>query len=100
MKAKNLLPIMIGGGTGITLLTGLISNTEPGQVGATNYGFPFAWLSNLIVAPQYFPWQANVLNLVADTFIWAVILGVALFVLVNKLGVPRFAASKQRWLSR
>lgn len=99
MKAKTLLPIMIGSGTGITLLTGLIPNTKPGQVGATNYGFPFAWLIKLIIAPQYFPWQANMLNFAVDILIWTVI-GIALFVLVKKLGLPRFASSKQRWLSR
>lgn len=69
------------GGLIITLLTGLISNTPPMLVGATHYGYPFAWLTRLVLAPEYFPWRVNALTLVADMIVWAVIIGIVLRVL-------------------
>ncbi len=69
----------VGGGTGITLLTGLI--TRPENLGVTNYGFPFAWLNETMdhLINSTIRWQVNVLNLIADIIVWAVI-DIALFV--------------------
>ena len=39
------------GGVVMTLLTGLISHTPEMLVGAVYYGYPFAWLEMLVVAP-------------------------------------------------
>jgi len=73
----------IAGGVVITFLTGLIPNTKPLLVGATHYGYPLPWLIRLVIAPEYFPWQVNVLNLVADIIVWAIIIGLVLFVLAR-----------------
>ena len=80
MKAKILSSAVVGGVI-ITLVTGLIINTPPMLVGATHYGYPFAWLIRLIIAPQYFPWRVNVLNLIADIIVWGIIIGIILFAL-------------------
>ena len=80
MNVKILLSSIIGGVI-VTLLTGLILNTM--LVGATHYGYPFAWLTRLVIAPQYFPWRVNVLLLVADIIVWAVIIGIVLLVLAR-----------------
>jgi len=72
------------GGAAITVLTGLISNTPPMLVGAVHHGFPFAWLVRLVVAPEYFPWQVNAVNLVSDVIVWSLIVGIVLSVLKRK----------------
>jgi len=79
MKIKIILAAILGGVI-ITLLTGLIFNTPPMLVGATHYGYPFAWLTRLVTAPQYFPWRFNILTLIADIVIWTLVIGIILFV--------------------
>jgi hypothetical protein len=83
MNSKVLLASVLGGAA-VTLLTGLISNTPSMMVGAVHYGFPFAWLVRLVVAPQYFPWQVNVVNLIFDVTVWSLIIGIVLSVLRKK----------------
>ena len=82
MNLRILLSSIIGGVL-VTLLTGLIPNIPPMFVGATHYGYPFAWLTRLIIAPEHFPWRVKVLNLAADLIVWAIIIGIVLFVLVR-----------------
>jgi len=78
-----ILLLAITGGVIVTLLTGLISNTQPLLVGAIHYGYPFAWLTRLVIAPEYFPWRIDVLNLVADMVVWTVIIGIVLSVMTR-----------------
>jgi len=78
-----ILLLAITGGVIVTLLTGLISNTQLLLVGAVHYGYPFAWLTRLVIAPEYFPWRLNVMNLVADVVVWAVIIGIVLSVVTR-----------------
>jgi len=78
LKVKIILAAILSGVI-VTLLTGLISNTPPILVGATHYGYPLAWLARLVIAPQYFPWRFNMLTLIADMVIWAVVIGMILF---------------------
>ena len=80
MNATILLSAIIGG-VAITLLTGLffnrekllllVSNTTPVPEVVQLYGYPFPWL---VMAPEYFPWRIDVLNLVADVVVCAVII--------------------------
>jgi len=78
MKVKIVLAAILGGVI-VTLLTGLISNTPPMLLGATHYGHPFAWLTRLVLAPEYFPWRIDVSTLIADIVIWTLVIGVILF---------------------
>jgi uncharacterized membrane protein len=75
---KNLVLAVIGGVI-ITLLTGLINNTPEMLVGAVYYGFPFAWLEMLVIAPQYFPWHVRPVRLILDVIVWAIVVWVVLF---------------------
>ncbi|MBS7645378.1 hypothetical protein KEJ44_04980 [Candidatus Bathyarchaeota archaeon] len=75
MNGKILASAIIGGVI-ITLLTGLFPNTPARLVGATHFGYPFAWLIRMVVAPQYFPWRVNPMNLIADIIVWAIIVSV------------------------
>lgn len=77
MNKKDIL-IPVIGGIIVTLITGLIPNTPSMLVGATHYGYPLAWLTRLIIAPEYFPWRLNLLNLVADIIIWVGIITIIL----------------------
>jgi len=76
---KTLIFAIIGG-VAITLLTGLIDHTPAMLVGAVYYGYPFAWLEMLVVAPQYFPWVVRPLRLVLDIVVWAIVVWIILFV--------------------
>ena len=83
MNLKNVL-FSIFGGTILTILTGLFSNMPSMLVGATHYGYPLAWLIRLIIAPMYFPWRINVVNLIVDIVFWTVIVGI-IMVMINSL---------------
>ena len=76
---KTLIFAIIGGVV-ITLLTGLINRTPPMLVGAVYYGYPFAWLEMLVIAPQYFPWVVRPVRLILDIVVWAIVVWVILFV--------------------
>jgi len=69
------------GGVVVTLFTGLLSNTV--LLGAEHYGYPLAWLVRLILAPEYFPWQVDVVNLIVDLVIWNIIVGIVVNVLAR-----------------
>ena len=68
------------GGIVITLATGLINHTPEMLVGAVYYGYPFAWLVMLVIAPQYFPWHVRPVRLVLDIIVWAIVVWIILFV--------------------
>ena len=82
MKAslKTLIFAIIGGVV-ITLLTGLINRTPPMLVGAVYYGYPFAWLEMMVIAPQYFPWVVRPVRLILDIVVWTIVVWVILFVI-------------------
>ena len=80
---KKLIFADIIGGTLITLLTGLISNTPPMWAGSTLYGYPLAWLIHLVLAPQYFPWKLNIANMIGDIIIWTIIMGIILLIWIR-----------------
>jgi hypothetical protein len=63
----------------ITLSTGLISNTKATLVGATHYGYPLAWLIRRVLAPQYFPWRIDIVNLIIDMVAWTLVIGIILY---------------------
>ncbi len=67
------------GGVIVTLVTALFNNTPEMLMGAVYYGYPFAWLEMMVVAPQYFPWVVRPLRLILDIVIWTVIVWVILF---------------------
>jgi len=75
----NRLLISILGGELLTLLTGLVPSTPPGLVGAIHHGYPLPWLFRLVIAPQYNPWRIDLLNFFADIIVWAVIVGIVVF---------------------
>lgn len=64
----------------ITLLIGLIGHTPEMLVGAVYYGYPFAWLEMMVVAPQYFPWVVRPLRFILDIVVWTIVVWVILFV--------------------
>jgi len=77
---KTLIFAIIGGVV-ITLLTGLINRTPPMLVGAVYYGYPFAWLEMMVIAPQYFPWVVRPVRLILDIVVWTIVVWVILFVI-------------------
>lgn len=68
-------------GIAITILTGLIYQAPPMLLGASHYGYPFAWLTRLIIVPQYFPWRVRIPELIGDIIVWSIIIGLILLVL-------------------
>ena len=83
VKTKSSMKILVYAvvaGIAITLLTGLIGNTPEMLVGAVYFGYPFAWLEMMVIAPQYFPWVVRPIRLILDIVVWAVVVWVILFV--------------------
>ncbi|OGD53381.1 hypothetical protein A3K80_05320 [Candidatus Bathyarchaeota archaeon RBG_13_38_9] len=78
MNVKFAVYSMIGGLV-ITLLTGLFTNMPVMLLGAAHYGYPFAWLIRLVIAPEHFPWRVNILNLVMDIVIWSIVVFIIIF---------------------
>lgn len=66
----------------ITLGTGLLPNTPAFLVGAEHFGYPFAWLIRMVVAPEYFPWNVDFANLILDIILWTMV--IALILLLSK----------------
>jgi hypothetical protein len=80
MDTKSLV-IAVLFGIAVTILTGLIDLTPPMLLGASHYGYPFSWLTRLIIAPEYFPWRVRIPELIGDIIVWSIIGGVILLVL-------------------
>lgn len=78
MNVKLIVYSMISGLV-ITLLTGLFTNMPAKLLGAVHYGYPFAWLIRLVIAPEYFPWRVNILNLILDIVIWSIVVFAIMF---------------------
>jgi hypothetical protein len=76
------------GGVVITLVTGLLDHTPEMLVGAVYFGYPFAWLEMLVVAPQYFPWVVRPVRLVLDIVVWTIVVWVILFVVFRTRKKP------------
>jgi hypothetical protein len=79
MKIRTVLFVILGGIL-VALATGLFSNTPPMMVGAVHYGYPLAWLTRLIVAPEYFPWLVDYANLIVDIIVWTIIVCIVLVI--------------------
>jgi hypothetical protein len=77
LNAVKIVILSLIEGVAITLLTGLLSNMPAMLVGAVHYGYPVPWLFRFVLAPEYFPWRVDVIALVADVIVWAVVVGVS-----------------------
>ncbi len=83
LKSMWILILSLIGGAAITALTGLLLNMPTMLVGAEHFGYPFAWLFRLVLAPEYFPWRVDQVALVADFVIWSVVAGIVQFALTK-----------------
>ena len=81
MNAKFLVFSVVGGVV-VSLLTGFLTNTV--LLGAEHYGYPLDWLVRLVLAPEYFPWRINVLNLIVDLVVWTIIAGIVVALLTRR----------------
>jgi hypothetical protein len=80
MKMAMKVGLAIVAGVVITLITGLLSSTPSGLVGAVWYGYPLNWINRLVIAPTAGnPWVVQWVNLVVDIVVWSI---VALIVLM------------------
>jgi hypothetical protein len=81
LKSTKTTIFAVTSGIAITLLTGFVDHTPETLVGAVYYGYPFAWVEMLVIAPGYFPWVVRPVKLLLDILIWSIIVGVILFVI-------------------
>jgi hypothetical protein len=82
MNRSRLVGFAFGGGVVLTLLTGLFPLRT--LMGATHYGFPMAWVSRRVLAPEYFPWRVHWLGLVVDLFVWTAVVFAIVFVYTRR----------------
>jgi len=66
-------------GLSLTALTGLISNTPEGLLGAVHYGYPLPWLHQVVYPGM--PMQVDPVALLIDVTVWSVIIGIVLLLL-------------------
>lgn len=83
MDRQRLVGASLAGGILVTLLTGLVPLRT--LVGATQYGFPLAWLIRRVLAPEYFPWRVSWLGLVVDLIFWTALV-LVLLLLYDRFG--------------
>lgn len=79
MKNLHIVAVAAVCGIAITLLTGLIPSTPVGLVGASWYGYPLAWLTRRVLAPQYNPWYPKIVGLVFDIVFWFAVTAIVMF---------------------
>lgn len=79
MKTLHDIGWSAGGGILATGLTGFLSSTPPGLVGAGWYGLPVAWITKRVLAPQYNPWFIQWTGLIVDVIFWSIIAWIILY---------------------
>ena len=83
MKTLTMAVLAVVIGVAITLVTGFVGHTPDGLMGATWFGYPLAWLVEMVVGPGYNPWVVRPLRLIADMVAWTVLAWVILFVVAR-----------------
>ena len=48
-----------------------------------DYGYPLAWLTRMVLAPEYYPWRMDTANFVVDIIIWTLAIGALLLILTR-----------------
>lgn len=71
MSPARTIALAVGVGALVTLLTGLVPNGA--AMGVSHYGLPVAWLTRLVLAPEYFPWRIQWEGLLVDLVVWSAI---------------------------
>ena len=49
--------------------------------GATHYGYPYQWLTNLVLAPEHYPWKFNLVPFLLDWILYGMISGIVLVII-------------------
>ena len=79
-RSRVLSTIAIICGTIFSIISGLFENsTKNGAIGATGFGYPWAWRFNIIYSTTKNVFRFD--NLVADTFFWIIIFLIVLLIL-------------------
>ena len=79
MKTSRVLALALVLGVLATGLTGLINTTPEGLLGATHYGYPLAWLYQIVYIGM--PIEVDWAMLLLDIAIWSVIIAIVLMLL-------------------
>ncbi len=75
---KDFIIVFFAGG--ITLSLATLIHTVP-LVGATHYGYPFQWLTYLVLAPEHYPWKFNPVPFLLNWILYGIISGIALVII-------------------
>jgi RNA polymerase subunit RPABC4/transcription elongation factor Spt4 len=78
LNAKGIAVFSVVGGVLIALLTVLVWSTP--QLVGTAYGYPLAWLSELVLPPEYSPWRMDLTALFVDIVAWTLVVAVMLYI--------------------
>lgn len=81
MRNSAIITTAVDAGVLFTFITGAFSATPARLVGARWFGYPLAWLYRLIIAPQYFPYTINWVNLIVDFIVWFIVALVILLII-------------------
>ncbi|WP_455369697.1 hypothetical protein [[Eubacterium] cellulosolvens] len=65
---------------GITLsLASLVYTVQ--LIGATHFGYPFQWLTYLVLAPEHYPWRFNPDSFFLNWILYGIISGIVLVII-------------------
>lgn len=51
------------------------------MTGATHYGYPFQWLTYLVLAPEHYPWRFNPVPFLLNWVLYGMISGIVLVII-------------------
>ena len=49
--------------------------------GATHYGYPYQWLTSLVLAPEHYPWRFNLAPFLLNWILYGMISGIVLVII-------------------
>jgi len=79
MKPPRVVLLTVIIGVAITVLSGLVSNTPAGLVGAVHYGYPLPWLHQVVYPGA--PIEVDPVILMVDIAVWSVVGGLVLLLM-------------------
>jgi len=79
MKTSRILLLALAFGALLTLLSGLVSNTPAGLLGAVHYGYPLPWLHQVVYPGA--PMEVDPVIMLVDIAVWSVVGGLVLLLL-------------------
>lgn len=88
MKMLKMTVLALVIGVAITLVSIFMDHTPEGLMGARWFGYPLAWLIEMVVGPGLNPWVVRPVRLILDIVVWTAIAWIIFFAAYSKKKTP------------